>query len=77
MRLAGRRLHLNATARFGKITIEVLDESGRILALSKAVERDSLDIPVEWQEGELPGAQTPVTLRIKLENARLYALWCD
>jgi len=77
LKLTGRRLHLNAKADFGNVTLEVLDADGQTIAVSKPIERDSLDIPVEWQEGALPGGDVPIRLRIKLQNARLYALWCE
>ena len=68
-------LHLNAKSDFGEIIVEVLDTSGKLLVRSKPVQRDALDLPVEWSSAFAPPAD-PVTLRIKLTNARLFALWC-
>lgn len=74
--LKGTRLHLNAKADFGEIVLELLDASGNSMARSKPVQRDGLDIPIEWtREVQLP--REPVTLRIKLANARLFAIWCS
>src|SRR5688572_5825042 len=74
--LKSTALHLNAKADFGEVVIEVLDAQGTRIAESKEVSRDGLDLPVTWRdEFQLPGE--PVTLRIKLQNARLFALWCE
>ena len=55
----------------------MLDAGGRTLARSKPIQQDALDVAVEWQEGNLEKAETPVVLRITLENALLFALWCS
>jgi hypothetical protein len=70
------RLHLNAKSDFGEIVIELLKPDGAVIAQSKPIQADALRIPVEWSSPveDLPEA---VTLRIKLENARLFALWCE
>ena len=75
IQLKSTALHLNAKSDFGEITIEVLDSNGQLLGRSKSVRRDGLDISVEWSA---PLKLTPdaVQLRIKLQNARLFALWC-
>jgi hypothetical protein len=75
--LSGQTLHLNVKSDFGQILVEVLDADGRTLARSKPIQQDALDIPVEWQEGSLEQTSTPVVLRITLENALLFALWCS
>ncbi len=67
-------LHLNAQSNFGEITIEAINQSGNVVARSKPIERDALDIPVEWTNRAEFSAE-PITLRIKLKNARLFALW--
>ena len=73
----GKTLRLNAKSDFGEITVELLDGEGKVLAQSKSIQRDALNIPVEWKK-EAPKIQdAPVTLRIKLQNARLFALWCE
>jgi hypothetical protein len=76
VQLKGPTLHLNAKADFGEILIQALDDDGAVLGNSKAVQRDGLDLRVEWKEDfKLPVG--PVTLRLKLTNARLFALWCE
>jgi len=75
LQLKGATLHLNAKSDFGEIIVEMFDGHGELLARSKAIQRDSLDIPVKWDEKPEP-FDGPVTLRIKLNNARLFALWC-
>lgn len=77
VKLAGDTLHINAQSRFGGITIEVLDKQGKVIAESQPVACDALDIPVTWKTGD-PRAlrDKPVTLRITLKNALLFALWC-
>jgi hypothetical protein len=76
LRLDGRALHLNANARAGRMALEMLDAAGNVIARSKAITRDALDIPVEWETGGLPAATATVTLRIQMHRAELFALWC-
>jgi hypothetical protein len=76
VRLKGSGLRLNAKADFGEIIVEVLNPAGKIIASSKAVQRDGLNLPVEWSD-EFKTSSNAVTLRLKLKNARLYALWCE
>jgi hypothetical protein len=75
MEIKGKVLHLNATSDFGEILVEALDKDGRTVAESKPVQQDALDIAVEWKQGSLGGSESPVTLRITLKNAHLYAIW--
>jgi hypothetical protein len=76
MELTGTTLHLNAQASFGEINVELLDANDRSLAKSKPIQRDALDIPVEWTAPALNPLE-PVKLRFNLKNARLFALWCS
>ena len=76
LELKGNTLHLNAKSDFGAITVEILDKSGKTIARSKPVQQDALDIPVQWEEAGLANATSPVTLRITLRNALLFAIWC-
>jgi hypothetical protein len=76
VKFAGKKLHLNAKSDFGEIIVQVLNTSGNVMAQSRSVQVDGLDIPVEWESGDLGDISTPVTLRITLKNALLYALWC-
>jgi len=77
VKLAGKSLHLNAKADFGEILVEVLDKDKKVIAKSKLLSKDSLDIGVEWDSGDLNAVNGPVTLRITLRNALLFALWCS
>jgi hypothetical protein len=70
------KLHLNAKSDFGQIVVEALKADGTVATRSKPIQRDGLRIPVEWETGPTRLAEA-VTLRIKLENAKLFALWCE
>lgn len=69
-------MHLNAKSDFGQVLVEVLDGEGRVIAKSKPIRADGLDLPVAWQEGGIEDVDAPVALRITLRNALLFALWC-
>lgn len=76
----GKNLHVNAECAFGEIVVEVLTRNGSeetILARSKPLRANALDIPVEWEEGRLDKVDGPAAVRFTLKNARLYAVWCD
>ena len=75
LKLTGSQLHLNAKSDFGQIVVEALGPDGRRLARSKPICQDSLDVPVQWEQGNLEGVKTPVVLHITLRNALLFALW--
>ena len=77
MQVAGATLHVNADAEFGTITVEAVDTDGTVRAKSGPMNRDGLDIAVAWEEGGLEGVAGPVSLRFRLENALLYAFWCE
>jgi hypothetical protein len=76
VRLAGNTLHLNAKSDHGEIQVELLDAAGDVIATSKPVRGDGLDMPVEWDAGDATGVEGPVSLRITLSNALLFAIWC-
>jgi hypothetical protein len=69
-------LHLNVAAKFGAVTVELLDLEGKRLARSRTISADTLDTTVAWQDALTLPNETPVKLRILLENARLFSLWC-
>lgn len=77
LRLDGRVLHLNANAGAGRMAIELLDAAGNAVAKSKPITRDGLDIPVAWETGGLETRASPVRLRIEMQEAELFALWCS
>ncbi len=74
--LAGKKLHLNVQSDFGEARVTALNAQGEIVARSKPIQRDGLDVPVEWERGSIESIQEPVRLQISLENALLFALWC-
>ena len=74
--LRGNTLHLNATSNFGHLTVEALDNGGQVVATSADIREDGLDLPVVWQSGDPFTCEGPVALRFRLQNARLYAIWC-
>ncbi len=77
VRFHGTTLHVNAAAPFGRIIVELLDGSGQVIAKSRPIRKDALDIPVKWQYGSLPDSHRPVTMRLTLINAHLYAFWSE
>lgn len=77
LKLQGGTLHLNAKADFGRIVVEAIGADGQTLARSKPICADGLDLPVAWEEGNLENVAGPVALRITIQNALLFALWCS
>jgi hypothetical protein len=75
LRLKGRTLHLNAKADFGSITLSAEDADGKIVAKSETIHADALDLPVKWNG--VASLADPVSLRIRMENARLFAIWAE
>ena len=76
LQLKGTTLYLNAKSDYGEIVVEVIDAKGHTLARSKPVKGDKLDMPVEWEEGNLTNVTGPVTFKITLRNALLFSIWC-
>ena len=75
LRLKGSTLHLNAKSDFGEIIVELVNVDDRVVARSKPIRRDSLEIPVEW-DAPLERMPDECRLRVHLKNARLYSIWC-
>lgn len=76
LRLKSSALRLNATSSFGEIRVEAVDAAGSVLARSRPVRADGLDLAVEWKE-PFQAPDGPVSLRFRLTNARIFALWCE
>lgn len=74
LRVEGHTLHLNTKSRFGEVVVEVLNPSGMVLASSKPIHVDALDVPVELDK-TVEWSNGPVRLRITLRNALLFAVW--
>ena len=77
MKLAGTTIHLNAKSDYGEIVVEVLSKDDSLIARSKPIQADALDIPIEWETGDLNEVNSPITLRITLKNALLFAVWAS
>ena len=75
LRVRGTTLHLNATAGFGEIRVELLDPAGNVLAKSRPLREDGLDLPVAWEEDVTAKLTSPLAVRLTLKNARLFAMW--
>jgi len=75
LQIRGKELHLNARADFGQIVIEALDRDGKLLSVSKPIKGDALDLLVDWEKPVDLSAS--LVLRIKMENAQLFALWAN
>lgn len=77
VKLKSAQLRLNAKADFGEIIVEVIGGGGQVVAKSKPVQHDGLAVPVLWPTESTALLAEPVRLRIRLTNARLFALWCE
>lgn len=77
MNLAGRTIHLNAKSDYGEIRVEVLTEDDSVMARSRPIQADGLDLPVTWDTGDLDQVDGPIRLRITLKNALLFAVWAN
>ena len=79
LQFSGRHMFVNVdTGTGGSLIIEAVDENGRIAAVSKPVEGNSVKRAVEWTGGwDLSAlAHKPMRFRFKMGNGtRLYAFW--
>lgn len=81
IKFTGKHLFVNAAAKEGELTAEVLDEHGNAMkGLSKADcvpgRVDKTKQAVTWKGGDLSAAAgKPVRLRFHLKNAKLFAFW--
>jgi len=74
---ATRQLFLDDYLIASMTNVERLDDAGTPIARSTPIRRDNLDIEVQWESGRPDPAGGPVSLRIILKNALLFALWCS
>ncbi len=71
-------LFVNVDAREGSLFVEVLDESGKVLAASRTISSDCPQTKVSWESislTELP--KKIVSLRFSLRNGSLYSYWFE
>lgn len=73
----GNSLSVNVNAK-GFCSIEVLDLTGKILALSEEIRGDQPRCTVTWAEGDFQSCQgKAVQLRIRLKDAELFSFWVN
>ena len=77
LQLKGTTLHLNAKSDFGEIIVELLDANDKLLAQFQAHSARRPGHPGRVDRRLSRDRSSPVKLRIKLKNARLFALWCS
>ena len=81
MLIKGANLRLNAASAHGSIIVSILDQNGQPIEgmISKPVQMDSLNIPVQWPKPnenlERLTLDKPIMLRFELKNAKLYSFW--
>lgn len=77
LRYKGQKLLLNYLVRTGgSLKVEALDESGKVVGISKPLSGDAIDAPVSWQQN--PNlSQGVVQLRFTIKNADLFSLRFD
>lgn len=77
--LRGATLFLNPEcSNDGAIEMEVLDDSGKVLATSRKVTGDGSRHRVEWAQGKMaPLRNRIVSLRFTLRDAHLYSYWVE
>jgi len=72
----GQQLLINADARNGDLTVEILDRNDNVLAVSEKIEGDQLRATVQWRDrGLAEFAEQPIRLRFRLRQASLYSFW--
>jgi len=78
LRLTGNRLIVNADASKGYLTVEVLNQGGRLLPGYASrdcipLRTDAVRYVVRWKDHDRLKTERPVRLRFRLRNAELYA----
>jgi predicted neuraminidase len=74
VRFRGRHLFVNFN---GELEVEVLDEAGQVLRLSKSCKGDATKLKVEWADGaDLAGLEgRNLRFRFRLKSGSLFAFW--
>ena len=73
----GNSLGVNLNAQ-GFCSIEVLDTTGQILAISEEIRGDQPRCTVTWTKGDFESCQgKAVQLRIRLKDAELFSFWVN
>lgn len=71
-------LHVNVDATAGTFEVSLIDRQGATVATSEPVAGNQPRSRIRWKTGDAKGHQGhPVSLRFKLQNARLYSFWFD
>jgi hypothetical protein len=71
-------LLVNVDAPTGELCVEVLDETGNVVAQSEPLSGDLLRHRVKWDEGNIAGMKAQnVSLRFTLRNAQFYSYWLE
>lgn len=71
-------LHINVDAGGGSVEVEVLDESGDVVAESEPITGDHARHSVHWKRGDLAVfIYPPVRLRFKVKDASIYSYWFE
>lgn len=73
----GKRLLLNYKVRTGgSLKVEVLNDDGGVIAVSKPIDGDAIDAAVNWERNE-GFSEGVLQLRFSLKNADVYSLRFD
>ena len=76
-KLAGERVFVNANVRTGQLTVEMLGEDGKLLAVSKKLQGDLPRELVKWRESTADLTGKTIRLRFRLRNGSLYSYWVN
>lgn len=74
LRFTGQNLLLNYVVKSGgRLTVDAIDESGKVVGQSQPLEGDAVDAPVNWtQKPDL--SKGTIRLRLSITNADVYSL---
>lgn len=73
---SGNRLVLNhAVAKNGALSIDIVNQAGEVVAVSRQILGDKISGEVEWKSGDLKALSgKTVRLRVEAKNSHLYSL---